>query len=68
MTRPTFFGIMSGDGADAMAKKRSISKTIVVGTYRPVNEAWIAGRLFYNLPLPKLGRINYNHRTAEDLV
>jgi hypothetical protein len=59
---------MSGDGADAMAKKRSISKTIVVGTYRPENEAWIAGRLLYNLPLPKLGRINYNHRTAEDLV
>ena len=67
VTRPTFFGIMSGDGADAMAKKRSISKTIVVGTYRPENETWIAGRLLYNLPLPKCGKLAF-HEAVSGIV
>ena len=67
VTRPTFFGIMSGNRADAMAKKRSISKTIIVGTYRPENEAWIAGRRLYNLPLPKCGKLAF-HEAVSGIV
>ena len=65
---------MSGDKADTMAKKRSISKkkrsiskTIVVGTYRPENEAWIAGRRFYNLPLPQCGKLAF-HEAVSGIV
>ena len=37
------FCIITGEKADTMAKKRSISKTIVVGTYRPGK--WTVARL-----------------------
>ena len=67
VTRPTFFGIITGEKADTMAKKRSISRTIVVGTYRPANESWIAGRRFYNLPLPKCGKLAF-HEAVSGIV
>ena len=37
-----------------MAKKTNTAKTVIVGTYRPENEAWIAERRLYNLPLPSV--------------
>lgn len=33
---------------------------MVVGTYRPENEAWIAARRLYNLPLPKCGKLAFH--------
>ena len=50
-----------------MAKKRDIPKTVVVGTYRPENEAWIAERRLYNLPLPKCGKLAF-HETVSGIV
>ena len=67
VTRPAFFGIMLRNKVDAMAKKRSISKNIVVGTYRPENEAWIAERRLYNLPLPKCGKLAF-HEAVSGIV
>ena len=37
-----------------MAKKVRKARTVIVGTYRPENEAWIAERRLYNLPLPTI--------------
>ena len=66
-TSAAVFGILPGEKADAMARKRDISKNIVVGTYRPENEAWIAERRFYNLPLPKCGKLAF-HETVSGIV
>jgi DNA (cytosine-5)-methyltransferase 1 len=66
-TSAAVFGIISGEKADAMARKRDISKNIVVGTYRPENEAWIAERRFYNLPLPKCGKLAF-HESVSGIV
>lgn len=37
-----------------------MSKAILVGTYRPENEAWIRERRLYNLPLPKCGKLAFH--------
>ena len=36
------------------------AKRVLVGTYRPENEAWIRERRLYNLPLPKCGRMAFH--------
>lgn len=36
--------------------------TVLVGTYRPENEAWIRERRLYNLPLPKFANSRRNGR------
>ena len=36
-----------------MAKGKGKKERVLVGTYRPENEAWIRERRLYNLPLPK---------------
>jgi len=38
------------------------SRTVLVGTYRPANEAWIRERKLYNLPLPKCGKLAFHER------
>ncbi len=37
---------------------------VLVGTYRPENAAWIAGRRLYNLPLPPCGKTAFHERVA----
>ena len=37
-----------------MKKAEKESRVVLVGTYRPANEAWIRDRRLYNLPLPKI--------------
>ena len=58
---------MSGEKAEVTARKRNISKTVLVGTYRPENGTWIAGRRLYNLPLPKCGKLAF-HETVTGVV
>ena len=50
-----------------MAKKTNTAKTVIVGTYRPENEAWIAERRLYNLPLPKCGKLAF-HESVTGIV
>ena len=50
-----------------MAKKKNTEKTVIVGTYRPENEAWIAERRLYNLPLPKCGKLAF-HEAVSGIV
>ncbi len=44
--------------------KRAGNQIVLVGTYRPENAAWIAGRRLYNLPLPKCGRLAFHGRVG----
>ena len=37
---------------------------VLVGTYRPENEKWIAERRLYNLPLPKCGKLAFHERVS----
>ena len=37
-----------------MAKDKGKTERVLVGTYRPENEAWIRERRLYNLPLPRV--------------
>jgi len=37
-----------------MKKAEKESRFVLVGTYRPANEKWIAEKRLYNLPLPKI--------------
>ena len=39
-----------------MRKAETKSSVVLVGTYRPENEAWIRERRLYNLPLPAFSR------------
>ena len=38
------------------------SRTVLVGTYRPENEAWIRNRRLYNLPLPRCGKLAFHEK------
>ena len=44
--------------------KRAGNQIVLVGTYRPENAAWIAGRRLYNLPLPKCGKLAFHVRVG----
>lgn len=44
--------------------KRAGNQIVLVGTYRPENAAWIAGRRLYNLPLPKCGKLAFHARVG----
>ena len=35
---------------------------VLVGTYRPENASWIITKRFYNLPLPKCGKLAFHER------
>lgn len=37
---------------------------MLVGTYRPANEKWIAEQRFYNLPLPKCGKLAFHEKIS----
>ena len=37
---------------------------VLVGTYRPENEAWIREQRLYNLPLPKCGKLAFHERVS----
>jgi len=40
--------------------KKGKKEIVLVGTYRPENENWIAGKRLYNLPLPKCGKLDFH--------
>jgi len=40
--------------------KKGKREIVLVGTYRPENESWIAGKRLYNLPLPKCGKLDFH--------
>ena len=44
-----------------------MGKVVLVGTYRPGNEAWIRERRLYNLPLPKCGKLAF-HESVSGVV
>ena len=44
--------------------KKTTSKSILVRTYRPENEAWIAAKRLYNLPLPKCGKLAFHEKVC----
>lgn len=50
-----------------MSKKSAQSALVLVGTFRPQNEAWIRQRKLYNLPLPRCGKLAF-HEKASALV
>ena len=37
---------------------------MLVGTYRPANEKWIAEQRLYNLPLPKCGKLAFHEKIS----
>ena len=44
----------------AAVRADAAGRIVLVGTYRPENAAWIAGRRLYNLPLPKCGKLAFH--------
>ena len=40
------------------------TRTVLVATFRPENAEWIRDRKFYNLPLPKCGRVAFHDRIS----
>lgn len=58
-------------GALRMARAKQTEKkpglggrTVLVGTFRPENVEWIKNRRFYNLPLPKCGKVAFHDRVS----
>ena len=41
-----------------------VNAVVLVGTFRPANEAWIKSRRLYNLPLPKCGKVAFHDRIS----
>lgn len=48
----------------ASRKSASADATVLVGTYRPANERWIAEKRLYNLPLPKCGKLAFHEKIS----
>jgi len=48
----------------ASRKSASADATVLVGTYRPANERWIAENRLYNLPLPKCGKLAFHEKIS----
>ena len=48
----------------AAVRADAAGRIVLVGTYRPENAAWIAGRRLYNLPLPKCGKLAFHARVG----
>jgi len=44
--------------------KKGKKEIVLVGTYRPENENWIAEKRLYNLPLPKCGKLDFHDRVS----
>jgi len=44
--------------------KKARREIVLVGTYRPENEKWIAEKRLYNLPLPKCGKLDFHDRVS----
>ena len=54
-------------GRIVVKKSKTTAKdetVVLVGTYRPENEKWIAERRLYNLPLPKCGKLAFHERVS----
>ena len=45
-------------------KGKSDATYVLVGTYRPANEKWIAEQRLYNLPLPKCGKLAFHEKIS----
>lgn len=52
---------MDDEGGEGGMKSNVL---VLVGTYRPDNAEWIKGRKFYNLPLPKCGKVAFHDRIS----
>lgn len=48
----------------AAVRADAAGRIVLVGTYRPENADWIAGRRLYNLPLPKCGKLAFHARVG----
>ena len=48
----------------ASRKSAPAEATVLVGTYRPANERWIAEKRLYNLPLPKCGKLAFHEKIS----
>ena len=48
----------------ASRKSASADATVLVGTYRPANERWIAENRLYNLPLPQCGKLAFHEKIS----
>ena len=43
---------------------KSATSSVLVGTFRPQNAAWIKARRLYNLPLPPCGAVDFHKRIS----